>query len=25
VLECLNANSATVSDACKQAIKDVTE
>ena len=25
VLECLNANSASVSDACKQAVKDVTE
>jgi hypothetical protein len=25
VLNCLNANSASVSDACKQAIKDVTE
>ena len=25
VLECLNANSASVSDACKQAVKDVTQ
>lgn len=25
VLDCLNANSAAVSDACKQAVKDVTE
>lgn len=25
VLECLNANSANVSDACKQAVKDVTQ
>jgi len=25
VLECLNANSASVSDACKQAVKDITE
>jgi hypothetical protein len=25
VLECLNANSANVSDTCKQAVKDITE
>jgi hypothetical protein len=24
-LECLNANSANVSDTCKQAVKDITE